>query len=153
MPRASPGRARPPDREPVRAQQQQGQRACRRQRYPRPRAQPEPLAVGDRPAPDRSGDPSAESGASRSAAGEADGSARGETGDVESDSDGARDIDPEAAGTPLRGALGGEIRLGGTDTILAEHSGNDEDMPMTECSTTAPATVSASLPATSTPQP
>lgn len=31
----------------------------------------EPLAVGDRPAPDRSGDPSAESGASRSAAGEA----------------------------------------------------------------------------------
>ena len=44
-------------------------------------------------------------------------------------------------------------RLAGTDTILAEHSGNDEDMPMTECSTTAPATVPASLPATSTPQP
>ena len=46
-----------------------------------------------------------------------------------------------------------QIRLAGTDTILAEHSGNDEDMPMTECSTTAPATVPASLPATSTPQP
>ena len=51
------------------------------------------------------------------------------------------------------GELTCQIRLAGTDTILAEHSGNDEDMPMTECSTTAPATVSASLPATSTPQP
>lgn len=51
------------------------------------------------------------------------------------------------------GELTCQIRLAGTDTILAEHSGNDEDMPMTECSTTAPATVPASLPATSTPQP
>lgn len=77
----------------------------------------EPLAVGDRPAPDRSGDPSAESGASRSAAGEADGSARGETGDVESDTDGARDIDPEA----------GEATAAPAPQPAAEKSAADEE--------------------------